>query len=154
MSVLHRLETMGISLPATLPANPVFQAYVKSGNLLFISGQLPLQNGLPVYVGAVPEQVSIDEAREAARVCVVNILSVVLHATGGDLEKISQVVKVGGFVATSSSFADAPRIINAASEFLNEVFREKGRHSRFAIGVASLPLNVPVEVEAIFELSA
>jgi enamine deaminase RidA (YjgF/YER057c/UK114 family) len=100
----------------------------------------------------VPEVVSVEDARSAARLCVLNMLGWAHQATDGHLERISKVLKVGGYVVTSARFADAPAIINAASELINQLFGERGEHARIAVGVASLPFNAPVEVEATFVL--
>jgi enamine deaminase RidA (YjgF/YER057c/UK114 family) len=152
MSVSVRIKEMELSIPSfTINSSP-FRPYVLHNNLLTVSGQLPLKDGRPLYTGRVPEVVSEEQAKESARLCVINILGWVSHATSGNLSYVEQVVRLGGFVATSENYSNAPGIINAASELITDIFCEKGQHARIAIGVASLPFGSPVEIEATFAL--
>jgi enamine deaminase RidA (YjgF/YER057c/UK114 family) len=145
------LAALGITL--LTPYAPV-AAYLptrRSGNLLFIAGQIPMRDGKIMVTGSVPGQVSLEVARECARQCTLNGLAAAKVALGS-LSKIRQVVRVGCFVACEAGFADHPKIANGASELLVEIFGESGRHARAAVGSSSLPLNVPVEVEFLFEV--
>ena len=150
MSATEKLRELGIVLPELQSPKAAFRPYVFDENTLIVSGQLPLLDGSPVSVGAVPETVSVEQAKEAARRCAINILAWVKKACGGDLDRVARVNRIGGFVVTSPGYANAPEIINSASEIFTSVFGEDGQHARIAIGVASLPLGVPVEVEATF----
>lgn len=144
-----RLSEMGLTLPT--PPQPV-AAYIPAvvhNGLLYISGQLPMANGSLTETGLVGQDVSLEQAYAAAKVCTLNALSIAKD-TLGSLEKIERVIRVGGFVASAQGFYDQPRVINGASEFLGELFGEKGRHARAAVGVNALPLNAAVEVEFIF----
>ncbi|HVU63889.1 MAG TPA: RidA family protein [Phycisphaerales bacterium] len=146
-----RLASLGIVLP--VPAKPV-AAYIparRSGNLLYISGQIPMRDGALIATGRVPEAVSLEKARECARQCAINGLAAA-KAELGSLAAIRQVVRVGCFVACVDGYGDQPKIANGASEFLVEVFGESGKHARAAVGTNSLPLNIPVEVEFLFEV--
>lgn len=145
------LSSLGIVLPT--PYAPV-AAYIPTrrvGNLLYVAGQIPMRDGKVMVTGSVPGTVSIEMARECARQCTLNGLAAARVALGS-LAKIRQVVRVGVFVACGEGFADHPKIGNGASELLVEIFGESGRHARAAVGASSLPLNVPVEVEFLFEV--
>lgn len=146
------LAGKGITLPT--PASPAgsYVPVVRTGNLLFISGQLPMgANGLE-HVGRCGESVDIEEAQAAAQLCALNILAQV-KATAGTLDAIVRVVKLGGFVNSTADFADHPKVINGASDFLVELLGQKGRHSRAAVGVANLPFGAAVEIEAVIEVA-
>lgn len=151
MSAEKRLVELGFTLPT--PAAPV-AAYIptrRSGNLLFVSGQIPVRDGKIIATGTVPSTVSVESARDCARQCALNGLAAAKAALGS-LDRIRQVVRVGCFVACDTGFGDQPKVANAASELLVEVFGEPGRHARAAVGTNALPLNVPVEVEFVFEV--
>ena len=148
----ERLQQLGVSLPA--PAVPV-AAYVpcaRTGNLLYVSGQVPVVDGNPSHLGRLGDDVSLEDGRAAARTCAINVLAA-LKAELGELSQVKRVVKVVGFVASAPGFTDMPKVVNAASELFGEAFGDAGRHSRSAVGVAALPLGVPVEVEAIVEIA-
>lgn len=147
--VLTHLKNLGIELP---PAPAPVAAYVPAvlqDKWLYVSGQLPLQAGLVTCKGKVGQDATLEEAYTAARLCTINALSIVL-ATLGDLDRVEQVVRVGGFVNSAAGFTDQPKVINGASELLGQVFGEQGRHARAAVGVSELPLNAAVEVEFLF----
>lgn len=147
----ENLAKLGLALPT--PAKPV-AAYVpgvRSGNLLFVSGQLPFVDGKLPKTGRVGENVTLEEAQAFARQCAVNCLAVVKAETG-DLSKVKRVVRVGAFVASVETFTQQPQVANGASELLQQVFGEAGRHARAAVGVNVLPLGAPVEVELLVEL--
>lgn len=153
MSVSDRIREAGIVIPELTPAAGPFRPYSLYNNMLVVSGQLPMRNGKPAFVGEVPLVVPVAQAQEAAQLCVTNILGWVNHATGGDFEQVERVIRLGGFVATSKDFVDAPGIINVASELINHIFGSNGEHARVAYGVASLPFGAPVEIEATFALN-
>jgi enamine deaminase RidA (YjgF/YER057c/UK114 family) len=125
---------------------------VRTGDLVYTSGQVPLVDGKPAYTGKVGAEVSLDDAREAAKICALNALAA-LKSEVGDLAKVVRIVKVVAFVASDPSFTQQPQVANAASELLADALGEAGRHARSAVGVAVLPLDVPVEVELIAEVS-
>ena len=148
----NRLAELGVVLPdAPLPAANYVPA-VASGGMLYVSGQLPLKDGSVTLTGRLGENVDIEAAREAARLCAINILAQARSALGG-LERIGRIVKLTGFVSSAPDFVDHPAVINGASDFLVEVLDDKGRHARSAIGVAALPFGAAVEVEAIIEIA-
>lgn len=148
-----RLAELGITLPT--PAKPVanYVPWVRSGNLVFISGQGPLSDGNILYQGRLPDTVSIEDGQKSARLCAVNVIAQLREALGGDLDRVTRVVKLVGFVNAAPDFADHPKIINGASDLMVEVFGDKGRHARSAVGSPSLPFNISVEVEAIIEVA-
>jgi enamine deaminase RidA (YjgF/YER057c/UK114 family) len=152
MTIYDRVREAGITLPALAIPAAAFRPYALYKNHLIVSGQLPVRDGKTFFVGKVPDAVSVSDAQSAARLCVINILAWAHHATDGDLNRIRKVMRLGGFVATSEGFGDAPAVINAASELVTQIFGERGSHARIAIGVASLPFNASVEVEATFAL--
>jgi enamine deaminase RidA (YjgF/YER057c/UK114 family) len=147
----ERLQQLGISLPA--PAVPVaaYVPTVRTGDLVYVSGQVPTADGKPTHLGHLGDDVDLEDGRAAARTCAINLIAA-LKAELGELSRVRRVVKVTGFVASAPGFTDHPKVINAASELLGEAFGEAGRHARAAVGVAALPLGVPVEVEAIVEV--
>ena len=152
MNIDENLKNHGIELEdASTPAGN-YVPYIITNKLVFVSGQLPFKQGKIPITGVVGETVSSEEAIEMAKLCALALISQLKSACNGDLDRVSRVVKLGGFVASSSSFTAQPTIINGASDIMVKVFGEHGKHSRFAVGVSSLPLNAPVEIEGIFEL--
>jgi enamine deaminase RidA (YjgF/YER057c/UK114 family) len=147
----ERLGKLGITLPEAPAPLGSYVPAVRSGNLVFLSGILPLVEGKLLRQGKVGENVSIDEAREDTRTAIINALSV-LRSSIGSLNAVKRCVKITGFIASSSHFTEQPKVLNAASDLLYEVFGEAGKHARAAVGVAVLPLNAPVEIEGIFEV--
>lgn len=145
-----KLKTLGITLPTPPKPAGSYIPVVISGNLAFVSGQIPMQEGKVAYTGKVPTERTIEEAQSAAKICAVNILAQ-LNANLGSLDKISKIVRVSGFVNSTGDFTEHPKIINAASDLFFEIFGEKGKHSRIAVGVSSLPLNSTVEIDMIAE---
>jgi len=146
-----RLAALGLTLPT--PPSPV-AAYIpwrRAGNLLFISGQIPMRDGALIAKGSVPGQVSPEVARECARQCVLNALAVI-RAAAGSLAAVKQVVRVGVFVCSEPGFYEQPKVANGASELLVEVFGDSGKHARAAVGSVALPLGAPVEVEVVVEV--
>jgi enamine deaminase RidA (YjgF/YER057c/UK114 family) len=148
-----QLTALGITLPEASAPVANYVPYVRSGNMLFVSGQLPLQNGAVKYVGHVGQQVSAEDAYEAAKLCGLNLIAQARAACDGDLDKVKRVVKLGGFVAAGPDFTDQPKVVNGASDLMVQVFGDAGRHCRAAVGSPSLPRGACVEVEAVFELA-
>jgi len=146
----EKIKSIGVSLP--IPPNPAgsYIPVVKSGNLLFVSGQIPMEDGKVSFTGKVSDA-NIDMAQKSARICVINILAQ-LKKELGDLEKISRIVRLSGFVNSVPEFTQHPKVINAASDLLYEIFGECGKHTRIAVGVSSLPLNSMTEIDAIVEI--
>jgi enamine deaminase RidA (YjgF/YER057c/UK114 family) len=147
----ERLEQLGVSLPS--PAVPVaaYVPCVRTGNLVFVSGQVPVVDGKPTHLGRLGEGVGLQDGRAAARTCAINVIAA-LKVELGELSRVRRVVKLTGFVASTPDFTDQPKVANGASELFGEVFGDAGRHARAAVGVAALPLGVPVEVEAIVKV--
>ena len=148
----ERLAVLDIILPTPPKPAGSYMPVVKTGNLMFVSGQIPMKEGKVVFQGKVPINISLEDAQKAAKLCIINALAQ-LKAELGTLDKISKIVKVSGFVNSSQDFVEQPKIINAASDLLFEIFGDKGRHSRIALGVASLPLNSTVEIDLIAEIN-
>ena len=151
MSPEDRLKELGIELPEAPKPLGAYVPCVQTGNLIFLSGILPLKNGKLMKTGKVGEHIRTEEAREEARTAAMNALSI-LRGYIGSLNKVKRCVKITGYIASASSFTDQPKVLNAASDFIFEIFGETGRHARAAIGVNVLPLNSPVEIEFIFEI--
>lgn len=149
-TILAKLNSMGLSLPEVPTPVAAYVNCVRSANLLFLSGGLPIDGNRKV-IGKVPTQVSVDEAKEAARMIMLNRLAVIRDAIGS-LDKIKQIVALNGFVNSEADFYDHPQVINGASEFLVELLGDKGKHSRTALGAAALPLNVAVEINLTVEV--
>ena len=152
MSIEDRLNGLGITLPE--PAAPAanYVPFVRFGNLVSISGQLPMGPDGLAYQGKVGVDLSEEHARAAARLCAVNILAQAKRACDGDLERVRRVVKIGGFVNCVDGYGGQPGIINGASDLFVEVFGNKGRHSRFAVGTNALPFDAAVEIDALIEI--
>lgn len=151
MSPEDKLKELCIELPGVPGPLGSYVLFVKTGNLIYLSGMLPLIDGKLLQAGRVGESVSLDDAVLCARTAAVNALAVLKSAIGS-LDNVKRCVKVTGFVASSVDFTDQPKVVNGASDFLFEVFSEAGRHARAAVGVNILPMNSPVEVEFIFEV--
>lgn len=148
-----RLKELGITLPdAPMPAAN-YVPYVRSGNLLFISGQIPMEAGKTLFIGKLGREFKIDEGQKSARLCALNVIAQVRAALGGDLDKVKRCVRVGGFVNSMPEFGDQPQVINGASDVIVQIFGDAGKHSRAAVGVAALPRGVATEVEAVFEVT-
>ena len=147
-----KLEQLGITLP---PAPEPVASYVPAiitGNLIYVSGQIPIREKNLMYEGIVGKDVSLEQAREAARLCIINVLAVIKKELG-TLYRIKKIVRLSGYVASTPDFTQQPAVINGASDLLVQVFGDTiGKHSRIAIGVASLPLNAPVEIDLIAEI--
>ncbi|WP_321796025.1 RidA family protein [Caballeronia sp. J97] len=152
-SLKDRLKELGIDLPQAAPrpgAN--FLPVKRVGNLLYVSGQVPVRDGVDQYVGKLGRDVSIEDGQAAARLCAVNLLAQVDRAVEGDLSRIAGCVRLGGFVNATEAFTEHPNVINGASDLVVAVLGDSGRHTRAAVGCISLPRNVAVELEGVFEL--
>ncbi len=147
-----RLSELGITLPDPPAPAANYVPFVVTGNHVFISGQVPFVDGELPWKGHLGKDVSLEDAQAAARQCAINILAQISKACGDDLGRVVRCVKLGGFVACTPDFTDQPKVVNGASDLMVEVFGDAGRHARFAVGAPSLPLGVPVEVDAVFEI--
>ncbi|MFA6267749.1 MAG: RidA family protein [Pseudolabrys sp.] len=152
-TVEKKLSELGIALPT--PAAPVanYVAFVRSGNLLTVSGQLCFgHDGKLVAVGQLGGSVTMEDGQKAARACAVNLIAQVKAALG-DLDKVVRVVRLGGFINSAPGYGDGPKVMNGASDLMVDVFGDKGRHARSTVGVSALPANAAVEVEGLFEVA-
>lgn len=151
MSFEAKIQELGLTIPT--PAKPLaaYVPAVRTGNQVFVSGQLPSKDGQLLYKGLLGREVNAEQGYEAARACAINCLGAV-KALVGSLDNIVRIVKVTGFVAATPDFTDHPKVVNGASELMQQVFGEQGAHARAAVGMASLPLGVSVEVEMIVEV--
>ncbi len=149
----ENLARLGINLPAAAAPVGNYVGYTVDGDTVYISGQLPLQDGAMAITGKVGAEVTVEQGYQAGRICAINLMSQLQEACGGDLGRVTQVLKLGGFVNAAPEFCDAPKCINGASDLFVEVFGDAGKHARFALGVASLPANASVEVDGIFKIT-
>ncbi len=152
MSANQRISDLGIILPQVATPAGAYVPAVVSGNLVFTAGQIPLVDGKLVATGKVGKDLSADQAKEIARICALNAVAAVKSVIG-DLDRVTKVVKVVGFVSSTPDFTAQPSVVNGASELLEQIFGDKGIHARSAVGVAVLPLDAPVEVELVVEFS-
>ncbi len=150
--ISQRFAELGITLPHPAAAVAAYVPYVVTGDLVFISGQLPIEAGRLQAVGRLGQELDLTAGYAAARLCGLNILAQASAACGGDLNRVARCVKLGGFVASAADFFDQPKVVNGASELMEQVFGEAGKHARFAVGVGNLPLNAAVEIDAIFQI--
>ena len=153
MNINKKIEELGIKLPN--PPDPVgsYVAFKIIGNLLYISGQLPIASDGKIIKGKIGKNLTLEDGQKASKLCVINILSQAKKAMEGDLNKIKNCIKITGFVNSTDDFTDQPKVINPASETLSAVFGDKGKHTRAAISTNSLPLGAAVEIDAIFEIN-
>ncbi|MGH1521896.1 MAG: RidA family protein [Nitrosopumilus sp.] len=147
----EKLESLGIKLPDPPTPAGSYVPVIKTGNILFISGQIPMENGKVVFTGKVSDE-NIETAQKSAKMCAVNILAQIKRETGS-LDKVTKIIKLSGFVNSVSEFSQQPKVINPASDLFFELFGEKGKHARVAVGVSSLPLESMTEIDAIVEVS-
>lgn len=150
MSARDRLQQLGLQLPPVVPPVAAYVPAVRTGNLVFSSGQLPLTGGRMELTGKVGALVTAEQAKDLAATCALNALAAVDALVG--LEAVRRIVKVVGFVASAPDFTGQPGVVNGASELLVEVFGDAGQHARSAVGVVALPLDAPVEVELVVEV--
>ncbi len=149
----RRLAELGIELPEAAAPAANYVPFVVTGDLVFVSGQIPMRDGKFVYTGRLGDDLSLEDGQQAARLVGLNIIAQVKAACDGDLDRVRRCVKLGGFVNCTSDFHQHPQVINGASDLMVEVFGDAGRHARFALGSNALPFNVAVEIDAIFEIA-
>ncbi len=152
MQFEQRISELGLTLPDVASPAGSYLPALTSGNLVFTAGQLPIVEGKLVATGKVGNEITLEEATELAKKCILNGLAAVKNEIG-DLDRIKRIVKIVGFVSSDPSFTQQPQVINGASDLLGEIFGEVGRHARSAVGVAVLPLDAPVEIELIVEFN-
>ena len=150
--ISNKLKQLGIELPTAPAPVGAYVAFKKVGNLLFISGQLPISTDGKIIKGKIGRDLTLEDGQRASKLCVINILAQVKEALNGDLNKVKNCIKITGFVNSTDDFHDQPKVINPASETLSTVFSNKGKHARAAVSSNSLPLGAAVEIEAIFEI--
>ena len=148
-----KLKKLNIVIPDAPNPLGAYVAFKKIGNLLFISGQLPLSADGNFIKGKIGKDLTLEDGQKASRLCAINILAQTKKAVNGDLTKVKNCIKITGFVNSSDDFIDQPKVINPASEILSSVFDEKGKHTRVAVSTNSLPLGAAVEIDAIFEIN-
>lgn len=148
-----RLTARGITLPVAAAPAANYVPYVISGALLTISGQLPMENGAVAVTGHLGDKVDVASGQRAAELCAINILAQAKAALGGDLSRIRRVIKLNGFVASKPSFTEQHLVINGASNLIAEILGDAGKHARAAVGMAALPFNAAVEIDAVIEIA-
>jgi enamine deaminase RidA (YjgF/YER057c/UK114 family) len=151
--IAARLKDLRIELPKAVAPVANYVPWVRTGSLLFVSGQITMGAGGLEYAGTVGRDVSVEDGKRAARLAALNVVAQAACALGGDLDRVNRVVKVTGWVNSASGFTQHPEIVNGASDLFVEIFGEAGRHARAALGASSLPRNTSVEIEAIFEIA-
>ena len=151
MSAEEKIKSLGLTLPPAPRPVAAYVPAVKSGSYIYTSGQLPMVSGELQYIGKLGQELSVEDGYEAAKICALNCLGAVKSITGS-LDEVVRVVKLTGFVNSSEGFIAQPKVINGASDLLGEIFGEKGRHARSAVGVSELPLGAAVEIEMIVEV--
>tara|TARA_X000000368_G_C22796324_1_gene608198 strand:+ start:159 stop:617 length:459 start_codon:yes stop_codon:yes gene_type:complete len=150
--IAENLKKLNIELPDAPSPVGAYVAYKMINKFLYISGQLPIKANGEIVKGKIGKNLTLEDGQEASKLCVINILAQAKKATGGDLNKIKNCIKITGFVNSTDSFTDQPKVINPASETLSAVFGDKGKHTRAAVSTNSLPLGAAVEIDAIFEV--
>ncbi len=151
MNIDARLAELGLSLPVAPKPVAAYLPFRRSGNLLFIAGQIPMREGQLIAKGSLPNQVNMEQAADCARQCVLNGLANIKAALGS-LDNVKQFVRIGVFVCSEPGFYDQPKVTNAASELLAQIFGDAGQHARAAVGSVALPLGAPVEIEFVVEV--
>jgi enamine deaminase RidA (YjgF/YER057c/UK114 family) len=150
--VATKLKQLSIELPESALPAANYIPYTVTGNLVFISGQLPMKDGKPQFIGKVGKDYTIEQGQQTARLCGINILSHLRAACGGNLDKVKRCVRLGIFVNSAPGFTDQPKVANGVSDMMVELFGDRGKHARFAVGVSELPFGVAVEVDGTFEI--
>ena len=153
-AVDQRLAELGIALPSPGAPGGNYVPFVVAGDLVFMAGQVARSEGRMAYAGKVGRDLGVEQGQAAARLCALNLLAQLKVACNGDLDRVMRCVRLGGFVNCDPDFKDQPKVVNGASDLMIEVFGERGKHARTAVGVAALPSDSAVEVEAVFQLSA
>jgi enamine deaminase RidA (YjgF/YER057c/UK114 family) len=152
-SIDQKLAELNIVLPPSVMPAANYVPYTVSGNLVYLSGTLPMKDGKPQDIGKLGKEFTVEQGQQTAKLCVINILGHLKAACGGDLSRVKKVVRVGVFVNSADGFTDQPKVANGASDFIVALFGEAGKHARFAVGVSELPFGVAVEVDATFEIA-
>ncbi|MGB2411798.1 MAG: RidA family protein [Candidatus Puniceispirillaceae bacterium] len=147
-----RLSELGITIPEAPAPAANYVPFTTTGNLVFVSGQVPFVDGKLTKTGHIGDNATLEDGYEQARICAINLIAQVKVACGGDLDRVRRVVKLGGFVSSTPDFTGQPGVINGASDLMVEVFGDAGRHARFAVGTNVLPLGCLVEVDGVFEI--
>ena len=150
--IADKLKELNIKIPEAPSPVGAYVAFKKIGNLLFISGQLPISNDGNMNKGKIGENLKIEDGQKASKLCVINILAQVNKALNGDMNKVKNCIKITGYVNSTDDFKDQPKVINPASETISALFGESGKHTRAAVSANSLPLGAAVEIDAIFEI--
>ncbi|WP_292619942.1 RidA family protein [Mesorhizobium sp.] len=153
MSFEQRIIERGIFLPEAAIPRAKIRPFVRAGSLVFLSGQIPQWNGEIRFVGKVGQELTVEDGYEAAKLCSLNLVAQLRRALGGSLDSIVQCVRLSGYVNATSAFSEQPKVINGCSDVMTEIFGDAGEHARTAIGVGSLPFNVAVEADAVFEVA-
>lgn len=149
-AIEKKLNDMNITLPQSVMPAANYVPYTMVGNMVFVSGTLPMKDGKPQDIGKVGKEFTIEQAQATARLCGINILSHVKAACGGNLDRVKKCVRLGVFVNSAAGFTDQPKVANGVSDFMVNLFGDAGKHARFAVGVSELPFSVAVEVDATF----
>jgi len=152
MTLNSKLKELNIQIPEAPDPVGAYVAFKKINNLIFISGQLPINTEGQIIKGKIGKDLNLEDGQKASRLCVINILAQIKKALNGDLSKIKNCVKITGFVNSTDDFVDQPKVINPASETLSALFGDRGKHARAAVSTNSLPLGAAVEIDAIFEV--
>lgn len=147
-----RLAELGITIPTQAQAAGNYVGFVVVNDLVFLAGQVPVENGARKFIGKVGRDVTVEQAQQAARIAATNVLAHLKAACGGDLDRVLRCVRLTGYVNAADDFLEHPKVINGASDLMVEIFGEAGKHARSAVGAGSLPSGVAVEVEGIFQL--
>jgi len=152
LNALENIKKLNLEIPDAPAPVGAYVAYKKVGNLLYISGQLPISNEGKIIKGKIGKDLTLEDGQKASKYCAINIIAQVKKALNGDLDKVKNCIKITGFVNSTDSFTDQPKVINPASEILSTIFGDNGKHTRAAVSSNSLPLGVAVEIDAIFEI--
>jgi len=152
LNALENIKNLNLEIPDAPAPVGAYVAFKKIGNLLYISGQLPISKEGKIIKGKIGKDLTLEDGQKASKYCVINIIAQVKKALNGDLNKVKNCVKITGFVNSTENFTDQPKVINPASETLSAVFEDNGKHARAAVSTNSLPLGAAVEIDAIFEI--
>ena len=152
MKPLENIKKLNLEIPDAPAPVGAYVAFKKIGNLLYISGQLPISNEGKIIKGKIGKDLTLEDGQKASKYCAINIIAQVKKALNGDLDKVKNCIKITGFVNSTDNFTDQPKVINPASETLSAVFENNGKHTRAAVSTNSLPLGAAVEIDAIFEI--